>query len=71
MTIFDEDDGKTVMPRGVIGRIATKGAHVMMGYANLADETARAVVDGWLFTGDVGCLDVDGTLCFTSRITDR
>ncbi len=72
VAIFDDAaESPAMVPRGTIGRIATAGAHVMMGYANLPKETREAVVGGWLFTGDVGFLDRDGTLCFTSRSTDR
>lgn len=48
------------------GELCVRGALVMDGYWNDPDSTARAIVDGWLHTGDVGEM-VEGYI----RITDR
>jgi O-succinylbenzoic acid--CoA ligase len=52
------------------GEILVRGPIVMAGYWGRPDETARAIVDGWLHTGDVGRLDEDGYLYVLDRRDD-
>jgi HIP---CoA ligase len=62
-----DDDGKE-LPRGEPGEVVTRGYHVMRGYFEDAEETAKAIdVEGWLHTGDIGVMDERGYV----RITDR
>lgn len=62
-------DGKEV-PRGEVGEIVVSGEHVMQGYWNKPAETAAAVVDGWMHTGDGGRMDDHGYVFVVDRIKD-
>ena len=61
-----DDAGQSVLP-GQPGELIVKGPQVIAGYWNKPDETAKAIKDGWLYTGDVAVMDSDGYF----RIVDR
>ena len=61
------DDAGAELPRGQAGEVRVRGYNVMRGYFEDAAETAAALHDGWLLTGDIGVMDERGNL----RITDR
>ncbi|HKP16952.1 MAG TPA: long-chain fatty acid--CoA ligase [Gaiellaceae bacterium] len=64
-----DDAGRDVGP-GEVGEIALRGPKVFHGYWRDPDATARAIRDGWFYTGDVGRLDEDGYLYIDDRKKD-
>ncbi|TAL53361.1 class I adenylate-forming enzyme family protein [Pandoraea sp.] len=65
-----EADGSLTDTPGREGEICIGGPSLMAGYLGAPDATSRAVVDGWLGTGDLGRFDGDGYLYVTGRIKD-
>lgn len=68
MRVFGEDGEE--LPAGRHGEIVVKGPTLMRGYWNLPAETATAIKDGWLYTGDIGYMDDDGYFFITARKKD-
>jgi len=66
--IVDADDKPVAT--GVVGEIAVRGDVVMMGYWERPEETAKAVIDGWMHTGDGGYMDKDGFIYVVDRVKD-
>ena len=64
------DGNDQPIPTGTVGEIAVRGDNVMMGYWNRPEETARAIIDGWMHTGDGGYMDEDGFVYIVDRIKD-
>jgi long-chain acyl-CoA synthetase len=52
------------------GEIVIRGPQLMKGYWNKPVETAEAIRDGWLHTGDMGHVDEDGYFWITDRKKD-
>jgi len=68
--IAEPDTGRVLSP-GHEGEIQIRGWSVMRGYVNDEAATAAAIDgSGWLHTGDLGRLNSDGNLIFTSRMVD-
>ncbi len=57
-----DDDRQQVVPDGdSVGELEVRGATLMNGYLHLPEATAALYTpDGWLRTGDVGCVDQSG-----------
>jgi acyl-CoA synthetase (AMP-forming)/AMP-acid ligase II len=58
------------VPSGTVGEIAARGPGVMLGYWNNAEETAAALRDGWMHTGDGAYMDDEGFVFVVDRIKD-
>jgi long-chain acyl-CoA synthetase len=63
-------DDMSPLPPGEPGEVVIRGPQVMTGYKDRPEETAAALVDGWLRTGDVGTFDEDGYLSIVDRKKD-
>ena len=68
--IVDLETGLNEMPLGEPGELIVKGPQVMKGYLNMPAETANALRDGWLYTGDVARMEEDGCLYVVDRKKD-
>jgi len=64
-----DNDGNQ-LPVGEIGEVVVRGPSVMLGYWNNPEATAKAIRNGWLYTGDMGCFDEDGFLSLKDRSKD-
>ena len=68
--VADPESGETVT-RGESGEFQTRGYSVMEGYWNEEEKTAQAIdAEGWMHTGDLAVMDVDGYVNITGRIKD-
>jgi long-chain acyl-CoA synthetase len=58
------------LPRGEVGEICVRGPSVMKGYWRRTEATAEALRNGWLHTGDLGCMDEQGYVYILDRCKD-
>ncbi|HEY0940343.1 MAG TPA: AMP-binding protein [Steroidobacter sp.] len=63
------EDGKEVA-RGKTGELVVRGAGLMQGYWNKPAETAKAIRDGWLHTGDAAYMNEAGQLFVIGKLSD-
>ena len=68
--IMDLETGTRELPDGEVGEIAIRGPQVMKGYWNKPADTASALRDGWLYTGDIAKKDSDGYFYIVDRKKD-
>ncbi|MGE0182785.1 MAG: AMP-binding protein [Parvularculaceae bacterium] len=65
------DGSDAVAPIGTAGELLTRGFHLMAGYHDMPDETARTIdADGWLHTGDLCTMDERGYFRIAGRLKD-
>ncbi|RKQ31299.1 fatty acid--CoA ligase family protein [Oceanobacillus halophilus] len=58
------------VPVGEVGELVSRGPNIMKGYYKLPEETAVALRDGWLYTGDMARMDDEGYFYIVDRKKD-
>jgi long-chain acyl-CoA synthetase len=68
--VMDLETGSQEVAPGEIGELTIRGPQVMQGYLDAPEETAIALRDGWLFTGDLARMSEDGYFQIVDRKKD-
>jgi fatty-acyl-CoA synthase len=64
-------DSRRTVPCGEIGEICFRGYHIMRSYYGNSEATAKTIdAAGWLASGDLGTMDVDGYVAITGRLKE-
>ncbi|MBD0743134.1 fatty acid--CoA ligase [Streptomyces sp. CBMA152] len=69
LTVCDPESGRE-LPVGATGEVWLRSPHMMDGYWQDPELTAKVLRDGWYRTGDLGQLDAEGYLRLFDRIAD-
>ena len=56
--LVDEAGGE--LPDNEVGEIIVKSPSNFMGYLNQPEQSENTIIDGWVYTGDMGIKDEDG-----------
>ena len=64
-----DEDGRPA-PVGEVGEVWMRGPQIMAGYWNKPEQTAEALSDGWMHSGDVGFMDAAGWFYLVDRKKD-
>jgi long-chain acyl-CoA synthetase len=67
--VVDPETGAP-LPPNTAGELIVRGPQLMQGYWNREADTARALRDGWLWTGDIAKMDEDGYFTVIDRKKD-
>lgn len=68
--IVDMEGGSQTLPPGKMGELIIQGPQIMSGYWRRPDETANALRNGWLYTGDLATMDDEGYFYIVDRKKD-
>ncbi|MEW6334026.1 MAG: class I adenylate-forming enzyme family protein [Thermodesulfobacteriota bacterium] len=64
-----DENGQT-LKQGDVGELCVRGPGVMREYYRNPEATKKALIDGWLFTGDMARADEDGFIWLVDRKKD-
>lgn len=70
LTCQIRDEHGQLLKANEIGDLWIKGDNIMIGYYKAPEATAKILQDGWLNTGDLASIDVDGNLAIRGRMKD-
>ena len=70
LRVVDEDGNDVALNDAQVGEIIVKGDTVTPGYWRLPEETAKAIQDGWLYTGDLAVMDAERYVNIVDRKKD-
>jgi long-chain acyl-CoA synthetase len=69
--VVDLVDSSVDVGPGEEGELAVKGPGIIAGYWNKPEETANAIKEGWMFTGDIAKMDAEGWCYIVDRKKDQ
>ena len=64
------DEAGNPVPQGQVGELIVRGPGLMECYYNDPEATAATLKNGWLYTGDMACMDEDGFIFLVDRKKD-
>lgn len=68
LRVMDADSKE--VPQGQVGELVAAGDNIMQGYWKDPEATAKALVNGWYYTGDRAYQDADGYFILAGRNDD-